>query len=243
MSRIDLNEPVARLVIEHPGVAEVFEQYGIDYCCGGQLPLSEACRAAGVAPEELVGRLEEVLSRKGDQPEENPAGLPPDQLCDHIVQRHHDYLREALPRLSELLRKSRDAHEAAHPELRDLEQVFAALRAELEQHMMKEEMVLFPAVKQLVAAARPPLFPFGTVRNPIAVMEDEHNHAADALRRMRELTGGYRPPEDACATYRELLRGLSELERDLHMHIHKENNLLFPAVIELEQKLATKPAS
>ncbi len=240
MPTIDPRESVAALLVEHPGLSEVLEEYGVDYCCGGHRSLEDACQEAGVSCEELLQRLSDALAQgAGSTSEPSPATLSPDRLCDHIVERHHQYLRRALPRLAQLMEKTVQAHASNHPELHELARVFGELRAELEQHMMKEEMVLFPAIKQLAASTSAPEFPFGTVRNPIAVMEDEHDRAAHALRRMRELTAGYAVPDDACPTYRELLHGLAQLERDLHQHIHKENNILFRAVIDMEQRLRT----
>jgi len=237
---IDAHETVARLAVRYPQLIEVFERYGIDYCCGGEKTLADSCRESGVSLDELSAALQAALAtghRPSAAEEEELAKLSPDALCDHIVERHHRFLRASLPRLSDLITRTRAAHEPQHPELRELEEVFRRLRSELEQHMMKEELVLFPAVKELVASRARPGFPFGTVRNPIGVMEQEHQHAAAALRRMRALTHGYRVPEDACPTYAELLRRLEELERDLHVHIHKENNVLFPAVVALEARL------
>lgn len=225
---------VGRFVVERPAAAAVLEKLGIDYCCGGGRPLSEACREAGISLAALLEQIaqEEAKARPADEPNWLERSLT--ELCDHIEQTHHVYLKEELPRLTELIGKVVAAHADRHPELRELQDVFAALRAELETHMMKEERILFPAIRQMEQAGGPLAFPFGSVGNPIRVMEHEHQSAADALNRLRTLTGGYRLPEDGCNAYAAMLQGLQRLEADLHRHIHKENNVLFPRAMQLE---------
>ena len=156
------------------------------------------------------------------------------ELCDHIEQTHHAYLRTELPRLGQMIDKVVNAHGASHPKLHEVQRVFAALCAELEPHMFKEERILFPAIRQLEQSAATPSFPFGTVANPINVMEHEHDNAGAALSELRTLTADYVPPDDACNTYRAMLDGLRELETNMHQHVHKENNILFPRAIEHE---------
>ncbi len=225
---------VGRLVAERPAAAAVLEKLGIDYCCGGDRPLSQACEQAGVSLEKLLEQIarEESQAQAADEPNWLERSLS--ELCDHIEQTHHVYLKQELPRLTELIDKVVAAHAEHHPELRDVQQVFAALRAELETHMMKEERILFPAIRQMEQAGGPLAFPFGSVGNPIRVMEHEHDSAADALRRLRSLTSDYRLPEDGCNAYAAMLNALQRLEGDLHRHIHKENNILFPRALQLE---------
>lgn len=179
-------------------------------------------------------------------------GSPLTELCDHIVATHHQYLYEELPRLEPLIAKVVDVHGERHPSLLEVQEVFGGLRDELVSHLMKEEQVLFPAIRQLESGrtgvavgaagtvettktARASGLPFGSLANPIRVMEMEHDSAGRALVKIRELTDGYTPPADACNSYRSLLTALAKLEQDLHMHIHKENNILFPRVIAAEQ--------
>lgn len=154
------------------------------------------------------------------------------ELCDHIEQTHHAYLKQELPRLTEMVAKVVDAHGESHPELVTVKEVFATLKAELEPHMFKEEQVLFPAFRQLEQSADDPSFPFGTVANPIRMMEQEHDDAGYALSRLHALTRDYQVPQEACNTYRAMLAGLRQLERDMHRHVHKENSILFPRAIE-----------
>ncbi len=231
MSQLDANSPVAQWVAEYPHTASLFDQLKIDYCCGGGIALQEACDRMQLNANTIIAQLWAVPEPATT---ENWLQAPLADLCDHIEGTHHAYLREELPRLSALLDKVIEAHAANHPELPELGRVFAALRAELEPHMFKEERILFPAIRQTEAAASCPDFPFGSVANPIRMMEHEHRVAGRALTRIRELTREFLPPDDACNTYRFLLDALQRLEGDLHQHIHKENNILFPRAIQLE---------
>lgn len=236
MANIDVSTTVAQLVIEKPARARVFEQLDIDYCCGGKKPLRQACEEKGVSVDEVVQRLLEVEeSSETEERDWSQATLT--ELCEHIVQTHHEYLRRELPRLSELARKVADAHRERHPEWDEVREVYESLRFELQLHMQKEEHVLFPAIMQMEQANAPLRFHFGTVANPIRMMEYEHDSAAEALQKLRHLTNGYTPAEDACPTTRALLDSLQALEKDLHLHIHKENNILHPRAIALEEQL------
>ena len=156
---------------------------------------------------------------------------PLNELADHIEKQHHGYLRQALPRLSSLLEQLAGARGEGSPELLELRDVFGSLRAELEAHLAKEEQLLFPMIRELEASATLPDFHCGTLRNPIRVMEMEHDAAQRALLRLRELTRDYDPPEHADARYRDALAGLAELDADLRQHIYKESSVLFPRAI------------
>ena len=221
-------------VAHHPQSARVLEELQIDYCCGGNRSLAEACEQQGLDADAIVARLADAASQPSADVQPDWTTESPTNLCDHIEATHHAFLREELPRLTQLVDKVADVHGDNHEELRQLRAVFAELREELEPHMMKEEQVLFPAIRQLEQAASAPRFPFGTVANPIQMMEHEHDHAGDALKRIRTLTADFTPPDDACNTYRVMLDGLQNLETDLHQHIHKENNILFPMAQRLE---------
>jgi regulator of cell morphogenesis and NO signaling len=222
----------------------VLERFGIDYCCHGRQTLAQACEGKSLDLSAVERDLTECDRRPMDPPECDWTAYPLSALAQHIVERHHEYLRRELPRLKGLLDRVIAAHGAGHPELHEVESVFAGLQAELTLHMMKEEHVLFPIVARLEAAASTGgsvgAFHCGSVLNPIGVMEDEHEHAGQALAHMRSLTGGYSAPADACPTYIALLAGLAELEADLHLHIHKENNVMFPRAAALEARLRDK---
>ena len=234
MTRTNLNTSVGDWVARHPQTSRVFESLQIDYCCGGGKLLEQACRDRQLDPQQILLQLEQTIDG-ADEPTNDWLNAPLVELCDHIEQTHHAYLREELPRLTEMVAKVVAAHGENHPELATVQEVFNSLRAELEPHMFKEEQVLFPAIRQLEQSADDPSFPFGTVANPIRMMEQEHDDAGYALSRLHTLTRDYHIPEGACNTYRAMLAGLRHLEKDMHRHVHKENSILFPRAIELER--------
>jgi regulator of cell morphogenesis and NO signaling len=251
MKELLLETPVGQLVIERPARAAVFERLGIDYCCGGKSRLVDACAGRGLDPDAVLRALTAPDGIVTPRSEADGAGVewaPEDgtdwsaasmsALVDHIVEAHHAYLREALPSLSQRMAKVVHAHGERRPELATFQQVFETFRAELEAHMLKEERVLFPLCRALETARELPEFHCGSVRNPILVMTLEHEDAGEALRAMRELTDQFTPPPNACNTYRALLDGLAELERDLHRHVHEENNILFPRAAAAEARLS-----
>jgi len=230
---------VGELVVERPSRARVFEKLGIDYCCGGKKPLQQACRERNLDYSAVASQLEQEQAAAPARGERNWASASVTDLCDHVEQTHHQYLKQELPRLEFLTTKVATRHGDARPALVEVRRVFAELKAEMDAHMMKEERVLFPLCRRLDAADElPPAAPCGSVGNPIAVMISEHEHAGDAVARIRALTDNYSCPPDACNTYRALFDALEHLERDLHEHVHKENNILFPKAIRLERLLA-----
>lgn len=221
------------LVSSNLAAARVLERHQLDYCCGGAQRLSEACAAAGIEPADVLAELDDL----GRQPAPEWATLGPTELIDHLEATHHRYLHAELPRLSALADKVVGVHGGRHGELLEIQNVYERLRAELEPHLMKEEQVLFPMVRELEEATEQPEFHCGTLDNPIRVMQYEHEQAGELLARLRDLTGDFTPPEDSCGSYQALYAGLAELEADTHQHIHKENNVLFPKVAELEAGL------
>lgn len=237
MNAIQSNQTVGQIVARYPQLARIFEELQIDYCCGGIRRLDDVCRERQLDMGQLVKRLTKVEAAATDSTAENWTTAPLAALCDDIVHTHHDYLRRELPRLSGLINKVVAAHGAKHPELAEVQQTFVELRAELEPHMMKEECILFPSIRYLESSGQATQFPFGSLANPIRVMVSDHDHAGDALATLRRLTNGYFPPAGACNTYRVMLAGLAELERDMHQHVHKENNILFPRAVELEEQV------
>src|SRR5581483_9505995 len=232
-----LDRTVGQLVAEQPARSRIFERLGIDYCCGGGRSLADACAAKRLDAQAVLRDLE-ACDAAAPAPETDWTQATLTELCDHIEQTHHAYLRQALPRLSALTEKVARAHGAKDPRLLDLHATFGGLRAELEAHMAKEEFILFPLCRQLEGATARPRFHCGSVQNPIRVMVAEHADAGEALEEMRALTDDFTPPVGACNTYRAMLQALEELEADLHQHVHKENNLLFPRAAEAEAALA-----
>jgi len=217
----------------------ILEQHGLDYCCGGKQPFEEACLVKGVEPQSIIREIEEAKAAGVGAKDWQTAPLH--ELVKHIVGTHHAYLKVELPALGRRLDKVVSVHGARDPEvLPRMADVFTALRAEMEMHMHKEEAILFPFIEQYGRAElqnRPmPPVPFGTIANPIAMMEREHVSAGDALGEMRTLTSGFELPPYACSTVKALYEGLQALEADLHVHIHLENNILFPRAIALEKR-------
>jgi regulator of cell morphogenesis and NO signaling len=227
---IDTASSLADIVTAHPDLARELERRDLDYCCGGRRTLAEACNEVGLDPVETAT----ALSGIGGGTAAPWAALPPDQLADHIEATHHAYLDDELPRLGALADKVAGVHGERHPELVDVQRLFDELRADLTPHLTKEERILFPLIRELAVADRPASSHCGSVENPISVMHTDHDRVGELLEQLRERTGGYAVPDDGCASYAALYAGLEQLEADTHLHVHKENNLLFPAAIALE---------
>ena len=226
---------VRELAVEVPNATRVFEKLGIDYCCGGERPLEEACASANVAVDDVLRALELGSGTLASVTTCDWNTAPLGELVDHIVNQHHAYVKSETPRLQALIAKVVGAHGKKHPELEQVQVAFSELANELGTHMMKEEQILFPYVKQMASGSGCGPSCFGTVRNPIRVMMMEHDDAGEKLREIRRITSDYSIPADACTSYATLFRTLAEFEQDLHQHIHLENNILFPRVAAMEQ--------
>jgi len=231
--KLNQQDTVGDLIAQHPDWAKSFEGLGIDYCCGGKKTIGQACAELGLPLNAVTDVLETAVG-EASSPQRNWSQVPLAELCDHIEQVHHGYLKTELPRLSALLQKLVTVHGQRHPELARLRDTFEELRFELEAHLGKEENILFPAIRQLEGSAGEFEFHCGGLGGPISVMEAEHEGAGQALAQMRELTDGYRVPADGCATYRGTYEAIEKLEADLHQHIHKENSILFPRVMAFQ---------
>ena len=239
MTALETSNTVGEFVARHPGLSRVFEEAGIDYCCGGRRPLEEACREKGIDPVAMLATLEESSKAAAQASDVDAAGMSLTELVDHIEQTHHQYLREEFPRLDRMTARVATVHGDKEPRLLQIREAFVAMAAELTSHMMKEEQILFPMCRQLEAGDSTAASHCGSIANPIQQMESEHAQAGSALETLRELTDGYSPPDWACNTYRAMFDGLAQLERDLHVHIHKENNVLFLRAIEMERTQST----
>ena len=233
---------VRDVVLELPQATRVFEKLGIDYCCGGDKPLGEACATAGVKVENLERMLAEARQTEvqgNGSLDFQKATLG--ELVGHILDKHHVYTREEMARLEPLIEKVIAAHGENHPALRSLGGLFQQLCGDLKPHMFKEEQILFPYIVEMERSAvenRPaPFAPFGTVNNPIRMMMMEHDTVGGLLRELRSLSSNYTVPADGCISYQTLYQALEVFEKDLHQHIHLENNILFPRAIELERSL------
>lgn len=239
MTTIDPSTTLAELVTAHPHLARELERRGLDYCCGGQRSLASACAEVGL---DAAVTVDELGALAGAPAPADWATMTPAALCDHLVETHHRYLWDEMPRLSALAEKVRTVHGDRHPELQDIARCYEEIRADLEPHLLKEERILFPLVHELEHATGLPSFHCGSVRNPIGVMHMEHDRVGELLARMRLLTSEYRPPADGCASYAALFTGLERLEADTHLHVHKENNVLFPKAVGMEAELAASEA-
>ncbi len=213
---------VGDLATAYPLATRIFHRHGIDYCCGGGKPLEDACQRRGVDAQTVIEEIRAELSTT-DEPRQRWDEASFEDLIGHILSTHHEYLREELPRLDAMAQKVHQVHGDKMPDvLPELATVMSGLRQELEQHMLKEEQVLFPLILQGQGHMG---------LGPIECMKHEHDSAANALRRLRELTSDFTVPEGACNTWRALWHGLAALETDLHQHIHLENNILFPRAL------------
>lgn len=234
---IDPRMTLGELVTTRPLLARELERRGLDYCCGGAATLHDACLSQHLDPVVVARELDAIAS--DDEPDAW-ASMGPTQLVEHIVATHHRYLWDELPRLAALTDKILGVHGDHHPELIEVHDCFTELRADLEPHMSKEEQGLFPTIRELAASAAAASFHCGTIQNPISVMLEEHERVGELLAQLRALTNGYETPADGCASYQACYEGLAHLEADTHLHVHKENNLLFPAAIELEARLGER---
>ena len=234
--KFGITDQVGSIVAKWPAASRLFEQVGIDYCCGGKISLEQACRKQGIEPQPFLAALEKLAASAGTAPVVDAAAMPLTALADHIEATHHAYLKTELPRLGALTSKVAAAHGDNDVRLAQVRNVFTTLAAEMASHMLKEERILFPMIRQLGASESVPEFHCGSMANPIGQMEVEHDQAGAALAQLRVLTDGFTAPGWACNTYRALLDALAHLEQDLHQHVHKENNILFPRAIELENQ-------
>lgn len=230
-------QTVREIALEQPTAIRVFEQFGIDYCCGGRKPLAEACAARNLEIDSVIAALEEAEKKPGAEVQ-NWAEKSLGSLSSHIVAKHHAYVKRELPRLAQLAEKVVNRHGSTKPELPVIATTLMQLDEELTQHLAKEEAVLFPyiaALDQSVSVGTPrPHSCFGTVANPIAMMTQEHDVAGSLIAKIQRLSGNFTTPEGACPTFHAFYDGLREFEQDLHQHIHLENNILFPRAIELD---------
>ena len=234
-----LDQTLSEIVTADIRTAAVFDRAGLDYCCHGHQTLREAAAERGLATAPVLTQIQ-ALGPAGPDDRAPGAGTDLDVLTGHIIERHHGYVAERTPILTGWLDKLVARHGARHPELAEVRAAFQLLADDLRTHMMKEENILFPYINALAAAARSgtraPGSPFGTILNPIRMMEGDHAQAGELLERLRRLTNAYRPPADACTTFMLCYEELARFEADLHRHVHLENNVLFPRAVELEQR-------
>lgn len=237
----NIQKPIGEFVAEDFRTAAVFSSYGIDFCCKGHRTLEEVCLKNDVNPDELIEKLASVLDSVTDQSIDYKS-WPLDLLAEYIEKKHHRYVEEKTPVLRQYLDKLCKVHGQKHPELFKINELFTASSSALASHMKKEELLLFPFIKKMVKASLEQKTvgspQFGTVKNPIQKMMQEHDNEGERFRDIAALTNTYTPPADACNTYKVTYAMLDEFEKDLHLHIHLENNILFPEAVKLEHQFA-----
>ena len=239
---INSSMTVREVAVELPQATRLFETLKIDYCCGGNRPLGEACASIGLEFGEVMEMLEVIIqSESQDTGAVDFQKLPLSELIAHILDTHHIFTKQEMARLELLSKKVITAHGENHPELHKVGALFDTLCADLKPHMFKEEQILFPYILALASASlensAAPFAPFGTVNNPVRMMMMEHDAVGEILGELRTVSSDYSTPADGCISYRTLYEALEAFEKDLHQHIHLENNILFPRAIELEARM------
>jgi regulator of cell morphogenesis and NO signaling len=234
---LDANATLGEFAAHRPSSIPVFERLNLDYCCGGKRTLAEACRARALEPDRVLTAIADEERGAAQRPERSWDTASMTELADHIEATHHAFCRDALTRLRATLPRVVAAHGERHPELPLVEKIVSDFAEELYDHMVREERVVFPWLRRLERPSEIQSGPPWSVKRPISCMVHDHEEAGEALAQLRRLTKDYTPPPDACGTYRSVLNTLRDLERDMHIHIHKENNILFPAGIRAEERL------
>ncbi len=236
MGPVNSEQTVGEVVAAAPLTARIFQRHGIDFCCGGKVPIADACRDKGVDADALIAEIEQLVAEPAPETTDWTA-QPLGDLIDHILGKHHEYLNRELPRVVALAKKVDAVHGARHPEIFPaLSRHVLSMAQELDAHMMKEEQVLFPAVRAIETGGSAGAFGHcGGIDAPISVMEWEHEEVGRVLADMRRITSNYTPPADACNSFRALYAGLEDMEQDLHVHIHLENNVLHPRALALSR--------
>lgn len=227
---------IGEIVANDYRTAEVFSKYGLDFCCNGNRSIEEASNSIGVDIPVLIETLNSFANDGSASDEFNH--WPIDQLAEYIEKKHHSYVRSRIPVIQQYLYKLSNVHGKTHPELFEIKSLFTECAIALTDHMQKEEVILFPFVKEMVVAKlhnRKPIIPFGTIENPVRMMMHEHEMEGERLRKIAELSNNYTVPADGCNTYQVGLASLKAFEEDLHKHIHLENNILFPKAIEFQK--------
>lgn len=235
-----LKSSIGEIVAKDYRTATVFKKHGIDFCCQGKRTVEEVCNEKQLNPELLQADVEKVINLQL-KPSEDYAKWDLDALVDYIEQRHHTYVRDRVTDIMVFLEKVVRVHGKAHPELFEVDKVFKEVAQNLTSHMMKEEKILFPYIRQLVKCSQDggalQQSPFGSVSNPIQMMMYEHTIEGDHMKQISELTDDFTPPQEACNTFKATYALLKEFQDDLFLHIHLENNIAFPKAIDLEASL------
>lgn len=234
-------DSLSQILIDHPEAVSVFEKYDLDYCCQGSDSLESACQSKGISVERIIRDLEAGIASGTAIPQEvQPSRMSVPELIKHIVSTHHHYVAESRPLIDAHLVKICEKHGDLHPELHDVLKLFRELKDDLIFHMYKEEHILFPRIIEVMKALDTQtvksVFNRRYVESPVGVLKEEHEKVGEILHQLKKITGDFTPPDDACTTYKLAYKELAEFSRDLHLHVHAENNILFPAVIRAQQR-------
>ena len=234
---------LAQIVNNNHQAASIFEKYHLDFCCKGKRSLEQACSEQELSVSQVAEELEDIFSKDNKQRIVDFEKMDLTQLCDYILNTHHAYVKNEMPQIYAYLQKISSKHGDRHPELYQIFQTFSAVKEEMEGHMKKEELILFPRIKELLKLANNEnanlQLNITYLQSPITIMEQEHDHAGTLLNDIRIFSNDYTPPQDACTTYSLSFAALQAFELDLHQHVHLENNILFPKAIDMFRELQT----
>jgi len=231
-----MTKSLAQIVNEDHRAAAVFEKYHLDFCCKGRRSLQQACAESKLSADELIAALDNTANPVGYSGRLNYNLFSLSQLADYIIATHHNYVRQEMPQILAYLQRVASKHGDRHPEMVKVAEIFEAVNEEMDEHMVKEERILFPRIKEIENQSNDPAKMkqnISYLQSPIYMMEEEHDHAGAAMAEIRELTNNYNPPADAYTTYRLCYAALQAFETDLHQHVHLENNILFPKAVRL----------
>ena len=237
------SQTIKEIVTQNFRAAAVFEKYSLDFCCKGGRTITDACREKNLDPTSIITELQ-TLNKTANDSSQRFNQWSPDFLVTYILENHHAYIRQAIPSMLAHTHKVAMVHGERHPEMKKAADIFGVVADDLMNHMHKEEQMLFPYIVALFHSLHDktpmPGTPFGSVNNPIAMMEQEHDSAGSMMYEIHELTNSYAVPDEACTTYRVTLHELKEFEYDLHQHVHLENNILFPKAARMEEMLQSR---
>lgn len=236
MNTFNSNQKIGDIVVKFPGAADIFKEYRIDFCCGGDRPLAEAIKEQELKESEILDKVNSMYEKYKDTlntKDKNWVEAPLDELVDHIINVHHGYLYENLPKIAEYAAKILRVHGGHHPELAQVHRLFNTVKMELEEHLIKEETIQYPAIKEYLKSKFPA--DLDTAVTIIKELDKEHTGAGDILKELRKVTKDYAVPEDGCNSYKLTYMMLQEFESDLFQHIHLENNILFPRLFALQK--------
>ncbi|MCK6610162.1 MAG: iron-sulfur cluster repair di-iron protein [Bacteroidia bacterium] len=232
---------VAEFIKQHPKAGPILTAAHIDYCCGGKQPLEQACAKSGIRLEDLIKRVEDSEQLKESVPFNQLEKLSASELCTYIENNHHHYLNNFFPQILPLTEKLINRHGPENPYLYEIHELMIGAAEELSVHMKKEELILFPAIKKMEQAVEAKqhldAMHFGSIANPITMMESDHSQEGERLEKLSKITNNFVPPPQACNTWKTVYQMLEEFRNDMLNHVFSENHILFPKAVHLEKQL------